>query len=529
MAPRVAPKIRIRPPGRPPAASTSHEAPIEEEEVVITDAEEPAADDEQGDDAATPQVENDMDVDVEVETAGGGEYGSVADPEEGEGAEDGEEATPLKRGRGRPKGSRNKAPGTSTPRAKAKVRGRGKGSRGITIKLPRRTGEEVEQGEESVAVETGTPTPVEDAPAVGVDEGPVGGGKPFRLINGQVYIIENDEYVTEDDPKGDTKIDQYGNLLGDRKFKAQTFQLPNRHPDRMYMLAIDAARTSGFRDSLYYFRRNPLAMKLGATQAEKEYLIEVGKLGSHLRTRSVTMITARSAYKLHGARTIQQGKWVIDDYYEDKALAECTAKGLKPGDPVDEPQDTAATAPEPTAAKADRMGSGMGLYRAGGPTTIFGGSGWGPYSDGPLNAVRKSLLTRDGLNEENWTYVAAQRAADMSREWADLRAEGMKRREAKERGAAKRRKVWGEDEPMPLGVYEPHSGVVLYRSDTQPTRARWESVDDKQPVLGGTKAGSQAWGLAWVDTCMEAPSPEELDEEGAKLRAPFVQYAVQPP
>ena len=93
--------------------------------------------------------------------------------------------------------------------------------------------------------------------------------------------------------------------MSDRKFKAQTFQLPNRHPDRMYMLAIDAARTSGFRDSLYYFRRNPLAMKLNATQAEKEYLIEVGKLGSHLRTRSVTMITARSAYKLHGAKMVQ--------------------------------------------------------------------------------------------------------------------------------------------------------------------------------------------------------------------------------
>jgi chromatin structure-remodeling complex protein RSC7 len=72
----------------------------------------------------------------------------------------------------------------------------------------------------------------------------------------------------------------------------------------MYMLAIDAARTSGFRDSLYYFRRNPLAFKLNATQPEKEFLIEIGKLGSHLRTRSVTLITARSAFKLHGAKTL---------------------------------------------------------------------------------------------------------------------------------------------------------------------------------------------------------------------------------
>ena len=89
-----------------------------------------------------------------------------------------------------------------------------------------------------------------------------------------------------------------------RRFKAQTFVLPNRHPERKYMLAIDAARTPGFRDSLYYFRRNPLAMKLNATQWEKDHLIEVGKLGSHLKTRSVTLITARSAYKLHGAKML---------------------------------------------------------------------------------------------------------------------------------------------------------------------------------------------------------------------------------
>lgn len=70
------------------------------------------------------------------------------------------------------------------------------------------------------------------------------------------------------------------------------------------MLAIDAARSSGFRDSLYYFRRNILAFKLNATQAEKEYLISEGKLGSHLRTRSVTLVTARSAFKLHGSKMI---------------------------------------------------------------------------------------------------------------------------------------------------------------------------------------------------------------------------------
>ncbi|KAI9513432.1 chromatin remodelling complex Rsc7/Swp82 subunit-domain-containing protein [Russula earlei] len=393
----------------------------------------------------------------------------------------------------------------------------------------------------------------------------MGGGKPFRVIQGKVYVIEGDELVTDDDPKGDAKIDKNGNLLGGRRFKAQTFNLPNRHPERMYMLAIDAARTSGFRDSLYYFRRNPLAHKLNATQPEKEFLIEIGKLGSHLRTRSVTLITARSAFKLHGAKTLIEGRWVVDDYYEDKVLAEITEKGLKPGDLVGELADPNAPSAAALAAaelanaqKADRAGATQGIYRAGGPTTLFGGPGWGPYSDGPLNAVRKSLLNRDGLNEENWMFVAAQRTAEAGAEWAKQRrralvpyggifgAEGERERlgkrkagpqgqshgqgqgqqgaaqeqEQRERarekrvggaGARKRKRAW-RDEKVPRGVYEPHSGVVLYRADTQPSRAHWEGLKDsaeKRQVLGGTKAGNGAWALAWVDTVMEVPASEE--------------------
>lgn len=118
----------------------------------------------------------------------------------------------------------------------------------------------------------------------------------------------------------------------------------------------------------------------------------------------------------------------MDDYYEDKVLADITEKGLKPGDLVGELADPNAPSAAALAAaelanaqKADRAGGTQGIYRAGGPTTLFGGPGWGPYSDGPLNAVRKSLLNRDGLNEENWMLVAAQRTAEASAEWTKLR------------------------------------------------------------------------------------------------------------
>ncbi|EIN12380.1 hypothetical protein PUNSTDRAFT_97061 [Punctularia strigosozonata HHB-11173 SS5] len=416
---------------------------------------------------------------------------------------------PVKRGPGRPRGSRG--------------RGRGRG-KGITIKLPGRHHEAAGEDGDASNVEGGAAaSPAPDAG--GEAEEPVGRGKPFRTVNGVAYIIEGDELQTEDDPKGDTKIDVHGNLLGGREFRAATFRLPNRDPNRMYMLAIDAARTSGFRDSLYYFRRNPKAYKLNATQAEKDYLIAEGKLGGHLKTRSVTLITARSAYKLHGAKMIKDGRWVVDDYYEDQALASITEQGLRAGDPVGELPDpranakAAAEAADAEAAQGPR-GTGGGMYRAGGATTLFGGSGWGPFSEGPLNAVKKSYYGREGLTEENWMWVAAERTLRANAEWRRLRADGLKAVGGilGDRGTKRRKTEYGQDR-LPMGIYEPQTGVVLYRSDTQPTRSRWEALPDegeKRAVLGGTKVGNGAWALAWVDTVMELPTDDERDPDADK-------------
>ncbi|KAJ3754855.1 chromatin remodelling complex Rsc7/Swp82 subunit-domain-containing protein [Lentinula raphanica] len=396
---------------------------------------------------------------------------------------------------------------------------------------------------------------------------PVADGRPFRKIYGKIYIIEGDELVTDDDPKGDEKIDKFGNLLGGRKFKASTFLLPSRHPERRYMLAIDAARTSGFRDSLYYFRRNPLAFKLNATQPEKDHLISEGKLGPHLKTRSVTLVTARSAFKLHGSKMVVDGRWVTDDYYEDKALAAIAELGVKPGDLVGDLADPNAEI-EGRAEKSIKFandreygasgGSGGSMYRPGGPTTIFAGHGFGPFYE-PLNPVRKSLLNRDGVSEENWMWMMATRARDANERWRKCRDgaigagasrtthtapswKGKERADPEtptEMGATvktaasvkKQRKVtFGPDgggPTLPLGVYEPHTGTVFFRSDTQPTQSRLEQVpvnsspNNKNPdsgILGGTKTGANAWGLAYVDTYMNLSSREVLDRISARRR-----------
>lgn len=180
---------------------------------------------------------------------------------------------------------------------------------------------------------------------------------------------------------------------------------------------------------------------------------------------------------------------MIDDYDEDKFLEEITARGLKPGDYVGDLQETSNVAAEAAALNAtatreagkQERSAGLGMYRAGGPTTIFGGSGWGPYSDGPLNAVRKSLYNREGLNEENWMYVSAQRTIEENETWKQLRrdalagyasiwGDSLEPPGSPKRGIdeivvddseveTKRRKL--NEGSLPLGMYDAQTGLVF--------------------------------------------------------------------
>lgn len=182
------------------------------------------------------------------------------------------------------------------------------------------------------------------------------------------------------------------------------------------------------------------------------------------------------------------GRWITDDYYEEKTLQKITEEGLKPGDPVGELPDPNANIPiaessqNAAAARNERSNVGtagpmMGIYRAGGPTTVFGASGWGPFSDGPLNAVRKSLLSRDGVTEENWMMAMAGKVLEAGQEWEKWRKaatipgggldiDGIPMQAGKMDGvrgspSKKRRKI---DDQLPLGVYEPHTGSVFCES-----------------------------------------------------------------
>jgi len=153
-------------------------------------------------------------------------------------------------------------------------------------------------------------------------------------IEGQVYRIENDGLVLDTDPAGEKKVDKNGRLLGGRTYRIATLSSPQRDtPDRLYMLSIDVARGLGYRDSAYFFRKNPLFHKIFLTPEEKEQLVNDGRLNSTLRTRNVTMVAARSVFQLMGARVVERGRLVTDDYYE----AQARASGKREGAPVSQP------------------------------------------------------------------------------------------------------------------------------------------------------------------------------------------------
>lgn len=191
-------------------------------------------------DTQTQPIDSDDADDLEEEQ---GDEEELEDAEQGEVAR----AAPAKRPRGRPKGSGTRSSGlggatpASTPRGRptrGRGRPRGRPSRtpgtagGLTIRLKAPKGEDDSGSEEEYSPEAEAPTPASAVtaaptppPQAAVSEPkesrgtpakelPMGGGKPFRKIQDKVYVIDGDEFITEDNPKGDEKIDKWGNLLG---------------------------------------------------------------------------------------------------------------------------------------------------------------------------------------------------------------------------------------------------------------------------------------------------------------------------
>lgn len=247
----------------------------------------------------------------------------------------------------------------------------------------------------------------------------------MRVINGRTYRIMGDELELDENDAGEEKIDRDGNLLGGqscssststsltlhegREFKFATFSSSSRpNKDRQYCLSIDAARTVGYRDSLYFFRKHPLVYKVNCVAGEKELLIQQGKLHPNLRSRAVTMVTAHNLFKLFGAKIIRNGRHVTDDYDEVTALSQ----GLIRGTPAlhesySKAETTSVGKGIEDVYSARPAGSTMPRDLGGEVVKIqFGGSGIAPWAKwDPLGKQKKPAKE---LGEEDWMVKYAQ-------------------------------------------------------------------------------------------------------------------------
>ncbi|ODQ56002.1 hypothetical protein SAICODRAFT_22434 [Saitoella complicata NRRL Y-17804] len=140
-------------------------------------------------------------------------------------------------------------------------------------------------------------------------------GPPISMTE---LSADGDEYLQlEYDSAGEKKITASGELLGGRRYKLKTFHYGVNN--KLYMLATDVARLFQYRDSYLFFNKNKYLLKVSTTQEDKDEMISRGVIPQNYRSRTISLVTARSIFLHYGARIIEDGRHIIDDYFEERA------------------------------------------------------------------------------------------------------------------------------------------------------------------------------------------------------------------
>ncbi|KAL6717977.1 hypothetical protein ACLMJK_004062 [Lecanora helva] len=173
---------------------------------------------------------------------------------------------------------------------------------------------------QSLPQDTGD-TPTQNTPPKATGNKPVIKALPtVRDHTTDQLTLDQDEYIPREfDEAGEHKVSPTGEPLGGRQFKMRTFYVAHRG-DKRFMLATECARVLGYRDSYLLFNKNRSLHKIIATQQEKDELIHQEILPYSYRSRQIAIVTAKSMFRQFGARVIEGGRRVRDDYWEAKAI-----------------------------------------------------------------------------------------------------------------------------------------------------------------------------------------------------------------
>jgi len=249
--------------------------------------------------------------------------------------------------------------------------------------------------------------------------------------------VIDDEVVMSEDAEGETKVDKHGYLLGSRDYRVRVFTIKGRGR-RLYMLSTEPARCTGFRDSYLFFTKHLTLFKIIIDDEEKRDLIERDLIPHSYKGRAIGVVTARSVFREFGAKIVINGRKITDDYQVQAAR---------------ERGDVEGELADPT----DRLPSAGQVYNKNQYVAWHGASSVYHHNlpAVPIPAGRppaSGKLRKSFITTTNWMFEHALNASKFN---STLRAA---------------RHTTGD------GVYEPHTNLMHYPANTQPTFAKWEHV-----------------------------------------------------
>lgn len=389
---------------------------------------------------------------------------SSSELENGNVSESSEDIQPVKRGRGRPPGSKNKVTLAKEMQDKQRIRRRLLAEAGLEEdgdiddeEVNREYQKEQQKQRKRPGRKPGfklkkkiySPFP-----------------KPLDEDGNEISLNETeDEYKIAADEKGETKIDADGNLLDGRDFRVRTFTVLNRG-NKLYMLSTEPARCLGYRDAYYLFLKHNNLFKFVLSMDEKQDLVDRKIIPNSYKSRTIGLVTAKSVFKEFGARIVIGGKKITDDYLEEVARAAGDKEGevAVPDDPVP------ANKKDYNKKRYIAWYGGSQIYQQNLATQIATGEvgPGGTTAPGTISSVAKyanfdmynsfaikSTVSEHAVTDENWLYEHSYVSGDYN-------SRLIKRRLSLYR------------------VKDAYSGIYFYPVTTQPSSSLWFKVPKKR-------------------------------------------------
>jgi hypothetical protein len=101
----------------------------------------------------------------------------------------------------------------------------------------------------------------------------------------------------------ENQVTPMGHLPAGLEYRLNTFKILG-HGDKLYMLARDVSRLTGYRDSYLFFVRNQKLHKIVTTRTERDDLVRREIIPFSSRYRPIGVVSARSVLKRFGRRVI---------------------------------------------------------------------------------------------------------------------------------------------------------------------------------------------------------------------------------